>query len=261
MDSIVLNVPSAQAGAILGQGGARVSAIRQDTAADVRIQQGGSGIPLRRVEIQGENTPNALVQVLQAIEESSTEEVNLQVLISSHYAGGIIGPQGQTIQGLRSAYPGVQLHMEKNVGNSPERVIQVGGLAKDVAKAIMDIVRIIEDGLKDGSLTAAAPTSLKRPRSGPQMAGSTQKMQSGIQGRQHGYPGACKTEGQLALSISNEQAGKIIGKGGVKIHSIRQQCGCKIDLEPGNDRRTLRVTGALSNIEEACRVLSAYLED
>lgn len=268
MTSIVLNVPSQQAGAILGQGGARVSAIRSDTGSDVRIQQSGSGVLLRRVEIKGDNSMSALRQVLTAIEESEkdNDEVSLQLVISSNFAGGVIGPQGQTIQGIRQANPGAQVHMEKNSGYSPERLIHVTGAAADVSSAIIQVVQVIEDGLKDGSLTAHSPVS-KRARTsieknGHQNFGRTRNNaeKDHNNDRFYGYPRG-RTEGQMTLNISNEQAGKIIGKGGRQIHVIRQKCGCRIDLEPRGEQRALRVTGALCNIEEACRILSMYLDE
>lgn len=296
MEAISLTVPYQKVGSILGQGGSRVASIRTDANCDVRVQQAGQGITMRRIDITnkepGISGAGALKMILDAIAETGdmeTGEINLQLIISGFHAGCIIGPQGQTINGLRTTHPTIQLHIEKQVENCPERIVNFVGGVMDVCPAIMNVVQILEDGLRDGAITMPnKDRGMKRPRTSTNnfdnnsnmgMGGNNMPaakkpfnmnnnnnnmMRNNTPRSGGGSGGTSRIEGEATFTVPYEQAGRIIGKGGKNIAYIRNQCGCKLDMEPmeqGSDVRILRIAGNMSSIEEACRLMQPMLDE
>jgi len=82
----------------------------------------------------------------------------------------------------------------------------------------------------------------------------------------HGCPpgGMLVETPQLCLVLADEHAGKVIGKGGGNITQLRQQTGCKFDMEPSQGRgvpRILKVSGSLDQLHVAVAAIKPVVED
>lgn len=277
METITLVVPSAQAGAILGQGGSRIKEIRASSECDVSIQKGAAGVVLRRVEMRGENAAAALQLVLESgTPESLEENVTQQLMISPSYVGAVVGKGGETIQRLRREHPGVIIDMEKHVGNASDRVLSFSGPAKELNEIILEVVDMIGKGIRGGTFKQVSGN--KRQRSitnggrgdafdsfddGPRRDERVDnELQSLSRKPRLSSNNAERLQGTLSVSVAKEQAGKIIGRRGATINQIRNESRCKVELEPDNSgtHRKLEIIGPLDGLDLACRLINGVVE-
>lgn len=276
MEAITLIVPSAQAGAILGQGGGRIKEIRASSECEVTVQKGAAGVVLRRVEMRGENAAAALQLVLESgTPEMLEENVTQQLMISPPYVGAVVGKGGETIQRLRREHPGVIIDMEKHVGNASDRVLSFSGPAKELNEIILEVVDLIGKGIRSGAFKQVSGKKRQRAQSNGgrvdafdsfddgarreivdndlQPIGRKQRVMSNNQDR---------LQGTLSVSVAKEQAGKIIGRRGATINQIRNESRCKVELEPDNSgtHRKLEIIGSLDGLELACRLINGVVD-
>ena len=66
----------------------------------------------------------------------------------------------------------------------------------------------------------------------------------------------------VTMTVPNDMAGRLIGRGGASINEMRQVSGAKIDIaksEPGNDQRLVTITGTAEQNQVAQYLISMKL--
>jgi len=264
MELITFGIPSGIMGAVLGQGGERVTALRQQHEVQVHIENGDGSAAVRRVEIRGAASLVASQQMLGDISEAhSNSEITIHLLVSADHAGGIIGKAGANITQMRADNPNVKMNMEK-APQGLERPMSFTGTATDVCNAVYSTISLVFNGVANGTFRRENASAEKRRRIQTFGGGYGDQMVRAVDPGMGGLGGIIFPSGEPALSlmVANEHVGKIIGKQGNTISQLRSQSGCHIDIakSEGPGPRTVTITGPLMAIENACRMLRQCLE-
>ncbi|KAJ8098893.1 hypothetical protein POJ06DRAFT_143916 [Lipomyces tetrasporus] len=175
----------------------------------------GAAEPAGESEPQAADTQQPQFQTDEAF---ASAQLTLRALVSSKEAGVIIGKQGKNVADLREA-TGVKAGVSKPVPGVHDRVLSVTGTLEGVAKAY----------------SMAAQTLIDSP---PPSASS---LSSGTT--------------SIRLLISHNQMGTIIGRQGLKIKSIQDECSVRMvaskEMLPNSTERIVEVQGAAESIRLA----------
>lgn len=156
--------------------------------------------------------------------ELEGKELPMRLLISNKEVGTIIGKGGANIKGIREQ-ASCKLHVADLVPGSADRLVTATGTVAAVSKAVELILNVLETDPGKGE--------------------------------EGGEP---KAEPGLKIVLSNNQAGRIIGKGGAGIKSLREESQASIRIEStdanGGDERVVTMGGAKEAIINAYTMIA-----
>jgi predicted RNA-binding protein YlqC (UPF0109 family) len=162
-------------------------------------------------------------------EGTESAPFTLRVLLSSKDAGSFIGKGGSVIKSVREE-SGARVHISNSVADSPDRVLMVTGTQDQIAFCIELFLRQLQLQL------AQAPDA------------------------------PSQTTQQLTLLVAHQQAGRLIGKGGLVVKDIRETSGATVNvaqnLLPNSMERCVTLSGAVDCVLKAVsRVLAILAEN
>ncbi|KAK9384376.1 hypothetical protein V1515DRAFT_611884 [Lipomyces mesembrius] len=167
---------------------------------------------------ESEPQPDAQQPQFPNDEAFAAAQLTLRALVSSKEAGVIIGKQGKNVADLREA-TGVKAGVSKPVPGVHDRVLSVTGTLEGVAKAYsMAAQTLIDSPPPSASSLASGTTSIR-------------------------------------LLISHNQMGTIIGRQGLKIKAIQDECSVRMvaskEMLPNSTERIVEVQGGAESIRLA----------
>ncbi|KAK9470262.1 uncharacterized protein V1510DRAFT_370582 [Dipodascopsis tothii] len=181
-----------------------------------------AGVPIPGVSPVPVAVPSA-VGGLPTEEAAPTDEavgqsqLTLRALVSSKEAGIIIGKQGKNVADLREE-TGVKAGVSKPVPGVPDRVLTVTGTLDGVSKAYSMAAQTLID----------SPPAMPTTRVGTTL---------------------------IRLLISHNQMGTIIGRQGLKIKAIQDECHVRMvaskEMLPNSTERIVEVHGNSDSIRQA----------
>lgn len=158
-----LLIPQDYSGRIIGKGGERISRIRAESAATLKIDA-AENQGFRTAHVSGTREQVITCVGLCFNDEASDAhgEMEVRMFVPSAVVGGIIGRQGATIKAIREN-TGATLRIEKTPAGPQEQVrsIDIGGSISQIRLALQEIVhRVDEEG---GTGMLLAPPSAGGP--------------------------------------------------------------------------------------------------
>ncbi|KAK9374336.1 uncharacterized protein V1513DRAFT_446078 [Lipomyces chichibuensis] len=171
-------------------------------------------------EPAGESEPQSDTQRPQFPNDEAfaAAQLTLRALVSSKEAGVIIGKQGKNVADLREA-TGVKAGVSKPVPGVHDRVLSVTGTLEGVAKAYSMAAQTLVDSPPPSASSLASGTT------------------------------------SIRLLISHNQMGTIIGRQGLKIKAIQDECSVRMvaskEMLPNSTERIVEVQGAAESIRLA----------
>lgn len=291
------------AGLIIGKGGASVAEIRQEAGARVTVSEHIPGVSERILTITGplDHVAKAFSLVSQKIAEGQINEekkaglppgpadpkmrhVQMRLLIPHPRMGGVIGKQGSKIKEIQDASGARVSASEEMLPGSQERMVTVSGVADSIHIASYHIGQVVHDGETRAAIGAQhhhphhhqqqqQQIALYRPGAGPSMGSSSHHrggdrqprsapLQHQQQPQQQAQPQQLAQQ-SVQIFIPNDMVGAIIGKGGNRINSIRQQSGCRIMIaepDPNGGDRLVTITGGTDGNQMALYLLYSAME-
>ncbi|KAK9236551.1 hypothetical protein V1525DRAFT_406652 [Lipomyces kononenkoae] len=176
---------------------------------------GAGDEPARESEPQQQDTQQPQFPSEEAF---AAAQLTLRALVSSKEAGVIIGKQGKNVADLREA-TGVKAGVSKPVPGVHDRVLSVTGTLEGVAKAYSMAAQTLVDSPPPSASSLASGTT------------------------------------SIRLLISHNQMGTIIGRQGLKIKAIQDECRVRMvaskEMLPNSTERIVEVQGSAESIRLA----------
>lgn len=160
--SLNLRVSPELAGHTIGKGGQRITEIRKESGASLKIEKEETH-NMRGTFISGTHQ-----QVLHCIEwifqdrDEHHAETSAEVLVPSDVVGSLIGHRGSTISEIRAS-SGARVTIERTPPGpqDPVRIVEVAGSYMCVRKALGIMLDKMEDDGKGGAPSRPVPTSAR----------------------------------------------------------------------------------------------------
>ncbi|KAI6225814.1 hypothetical protein M3Y95_00736800 [Aphelenchoides besseyi] len=280
-------LPTKCAGPVIGKGGETIKALRQKVGnpfdnALINIPDRQTPERVCTITVARDRVAECFAEVLDKVADrllecqTKKEEIELRVLIYQGHAGAVIGRGGSKIKELREQ-TGAHLKVYKECcPQSTDRVLQITGAKEklpDVVKVVTDFIAGVEvkgsqrpyDTInydprmvyEYGGYASDKPFHAQGP---PPNASYNQPPvwstgPNSMYGNQGGSSGPVYVDSAVIttqVTIPNELAGTIIGRGGERINSIRQEASARIDIGSaiGNER-IITIQGTQQQIQAA----------
>jgi heterogeneous nuclear ribonucleoprotein K len=287
-----LLIPTKSAGAVIGKGGESIKSLRAKYEALVTVPDRSTPERVLTIVCLQEKLPDCFAEILEKIaEDQGRDDVEIRMLVHQSHAGAIIGKQGSKIKELRER-TGAQIKVfQECCPLSSDRTVLITLDQSKMPNAIrtfMDFLKEIplkgpvkpyDPSNCDLHLTQAyggftGPMYGSGGRRGGGGGGGGGMHHGGGMGGGVGYAGfgpggpphrnmppmAMGGGGFMQeqvtttqVTIPNELAGTIIGKGGDRINRIRNESGSRIEIGNayGTDERIISITGTPHQIQSA----------
>ena len=262
--TITIQVPARHIGAVIGRGGQNIKMLRERTRTSVQVPKdptGRANTRLAIIEGMRHNVEMARQRIESTVADRERESQNQPVAdmfapgnttkeihIPNAQVGGIIGRGGHQIKLLREqARCEIQVQSNRDVapGSDRRRVTLIGSPDK-VALAERLILAKVEE---------LAANVEPRGHSQPSSYG----------GGGGGGGGGGMNDRTEQVSVPSEHVGRIIGKGGSMIKSIRERSNCDVQVErdngPPGPTRVVTFRGTPEAINQAKFLVSQKLVD
>lgn len=254
-------VSAKEAGCLIGQNGAVIDSIRDETSTRAAISRLQPGSHERILTVSGslDDTARALSYFAQALVNALNdttfaylyfplkqlaptplvpgETTNLRLLIPNTQMGTLIGARGARIKHIQRTFHVLVVASNLFLPGSTERLVELQGSVDN----LYDVLRIILRCLLDDTL--AENTMLYVPGG---------RGSDGLARR-----AACET-----IAFPNDIVGALIGKNGLRILGVRKVSGAHIAIsEPTqSNERLFTLLGSLRAVEKAKSLLFHNLE-
>lgn len=258
-------------GSVIGKGGANINKIREESGAVVHTSKFVEGTHERTVKIvgSGEQVSTAIKMI---IDEVCKDYPMITLLAEYKNCGNLIGKKGIRIKEIREK-TGANIHVSKEcIGNSTQKEISVKGDYDAVIEAIDAVVKHLGEG-NNPTRMAYVPggvggiTNLAAGFSNPATGGRGWVLPS--VGRPLGA-GATQREGvspirmEMTLWVPKEVIGKIIGRAGATIRTVREQSTAHVFVHKDEENeesaeRKITIKGSRKAIDMACTMLEALV--
>ena len=158
--------------------------------------------------------------------EGGAAKMHFRLLLPNKQTGTVIGKGGANIKSIREA-SGCQVQISENVQGATDRLVTIIGDSSVVNTAVARLLAIIDE---DPQASMIVDTSTP--------------------------------ERTLRCVLSNNEAGRIIGKGGARIKQMRTESGAQVRMDPesGADR-IVALIGTRDGIVEAHRQIVLAIAD
>ncbi len=245
-------------GAIIGRGASNIKALRESHVAKIEVTPGWDGHPDRLVGLTGfkRDVNTAFISILEAIwmpnpnsvQERATVQT-LRFLIPNTHMGAVIGKGGSNIMRLREE-SGAQVKTEKQ-GGQVDRVVEMTGDKGTLRAACEGLINMIEQELSDKLLPVIPDLRLIQPFHFESELILQQLQQRAYVGAAGGMsvgmsvgvaaPPPANVGEAIKFTVMQEAIGRVIGKGGANIQSMRQQSGAYIHVD--STTKEVTITG------------------
>jgi len=271
-------------GYIMGKGGEKIKAIRAESGARVNI---GSLIP---------NSPERIGDVTGSIEEVSValqmiatsiseDHPSITLLAESMNLGAVIGKGGATINKIRTESQANVDIARECLGDSSQKDIRIEGDTQAVSQAIHSIVTNLADGTSEvrvpyqphGGRAYNRPMGRRGGRGDRVQEYGGRVGRGGIFNRplifqergmqfqdrpyrnqSRGRPSSSGLRIETLVYVAKDLIGKIIGRGGSNINTIRRESGATIAIateENNQPERKITITGGTESMGIACSMI------
>jgi len=262
-------------GPVIGKGGENINKIREESGAVVTTSKFNKDTPERTAKIVGsvEQVSTAIKMIIDIVCKD-----NPMITLLGEYknCGNLIGKQGATIKQIREE-SGANIRVSKDcIGNSTQKEITVNGDYDAVTTAIDAVVEYLAQG-NNPTRIAYVPGGIGgfpnlvsgfpninsagrgwvMPPAGP---GALPFMQN-IGG---GGAGSSLIRMEMTLWVPKEVIGKVIGRGGNTIRTVREQSSAhvfvhKSDEDEDSSERKITIKGNRKSINMACSMLETLV--
>ena len=158
--------------------------------------------------------------------EGVAAKMHFRLLLPNKQTGTVIGKGGANIKSIREA-SGCQVQISENVQGATDRLITIIGDSSVVNTAVARLLAIIDE---DPQASMLVDTSTP--------------------------------ERTLRCVLNNNEAGRVIGKGGARIKQMRSESGAQVRMDPVNGAdRTVALVGTRDAIVEAHRQIVLTIAD
>ncbi|EEQ40819.1 KH domain family protein [Clavispora lusitaniae] len=257
-------VSAKEAGCLIGQNGAVIDSIRDETATRAGISQLRPGTHERILTVSGlvDSAAKALSYFAQALVNASSETpfsysyfplkqmsrianvegqtTVLRMMVPNSQIGTLIGARGLRIQQIQRQCNVSMIVSKSFLAGSSERLVELQGTVDN----LYDAVRIVGRCLLSGA-SSSEETVLYVPRPSSKAAE---------------VPKPATT--QETVSFRDDIVGALIGKHGSRIQGVRKVSGATIAIseEDGTGERSFTISGSPSAVGKAKRLLAFNLE-
>lgn len=171
---------------------------------------------------------------------SSSNGIEIRILMTSRDAGAVIGRGGSAIQKLRADHPRTIIQVPDCA--SPERILIINGEHDQCFDALQQIIPILTDSSRLSSFNRRRNTN----NSGEQNSSTTNDNQTGT-----------AVPSEIRLLVHQIYCGAIIGKGGQHVKELRQTYNLDIKVFsqccPMSHERTISLRGKVDDIIECVK--------
>ncbi|XP_012272638.1 heterogeneous nuclear ribonucleoprotein K isoform X2 [Orussus abietinus] len=291
-DELRLLIPSKVAGSIIGKGGQNITKLRSQYKASITVPDCPGPERVLTISSDLDTVLQVVNEVVPNLEENGTkhgtDEIDVRMLVHQSQAGCVIGKGGLKIKELREK-TGARIKIYTNCcPHSTDRVISICGKPATCVESIRELIATIKTSPMRGVNNPYDPHNFDdfyaeeyggygsgeggQDNGWGMQGGATNGLggNSGIggpslgnnQGNQ-GNLGGNKTSTQV--TIPQNLAGAIIGKGGARIRKIRSDSGAGImiddELLPGSNDRIITISGLPSQIQMAQYLLQQSVHE
>jgi len=285
---IAILLMNREVGQVIGKGGENIKAIRNESGARVNVQNLIPNAFERIADVTGgvEQVSQAVQMIATSLSESAP---CITLLAESRNLGPVIGKGGSTINQIRNDTRANVSISKECKGNSSQKEIRISGNPEGVFQAIDSVVKLLAEGtshvrvpyVPHGGGSFGPPMmgmggkgmggrggrggynrggGFNRPMYGnggrPYPSGPYQSGPDSRQGLAQLPPSGLHIETNVL--VPKEMVGKIIGRGGSNINTIRNQSGATIVVAPGEDdqpERKITITGDRQAMDIACSMI------
>jgi len=262
-----------EVGQVIGKGGNNIKGIREESGARVNVQNLIPNAFERIADVTG-----GVEQVSQAVQmiasSLSQDQPYITLLAESRNLGPVIGKGGSTINQIRNDTRADVNIAKECKGGSSQKEIRISGTSDAVLQAVDAIIKLLAEGtspvrvpyVPHGGGGNFGPPMMGMGRRGgggggfnrPPMYGDRgMPYQGGPDSRQGKVPPS-GLHIETNVTVPREMIGKIIGRGGSNINTIRNQSGATLVVAPGEDDipdRKITITGSRQAMDIACSMI------
>jgi RNA-binding protein Nova len=276
-------VPSSKCGALIGKGGSGITKMQEDTGARLQLSRQDECFPGttdRVMEAKGSLQALLTLQsiVLAQLQMEDGGVVNsgpmaTKLVVSDSGAGVIIGKAGSQITAIQaSSQATIQISKKGEHGFNGERLVTVQGSLETTLKASAEILNLLQlNGECEGARSSPRRASGGMGRSGGfGSAPMNAQMMGGGMGGGGGAVGSTTTtqaaDGTMTavVTISDFQAGNVIGRGGSTITQLQAMSGANIQIskkgESMDGTRAVTISGPPQGVEYAQMMVMAKVQ-
>jgi len=272
-------------GALIGKGGSNINNIREESGAVVHTSKFIQGTLERTAKVVGsvDQVSTAIKMIIDAV---CRDNPMINLLAEYKNCGNVIGKQGVTIKQIQEE-TGANIHVSKEcMGNSTQKEITVNGEFDAVSKAIDAIVMHLAEvnnptriayvpggfgGFPNMGAVLSSPSRGWVLPSAAQGGGPFHPGQPALFGGpghrgmpmgsgSRGGAGASVMRMEMTVWVPEEHIGKIIGRAGSTIKSVREESTAHVYVHKGEDNedsseRKITIKGNRKSIDIACAML------
>lgn len=208
--------------------------------ASTNLETNSNSAPVSQ---ESHNQESAAVPSAQA-PDVSADDVALRALVSSRYAGIIIGRGGQAIAEVRSQ-SGVKAGISKTVAGVSDRILSVSGSPENISKVCLPVVKDSVPHLLDSQALLMISSTLADSLAADLQPGSPAL--------------------SLNLLIPHAAMGALIGKAGARIKEIQDNSGSRMvahkDMLPQSTERIVEISGPPDAVAAAAKFVTETLQN
>jgi len=185
-------------------------------------------------------------------------KITVKFLIPKSHMGAVIGKGGTNITKVRQDSGGASVVAEKQ-GGYVYRLLEMSGDAHQLEIGLQILLQILETEMPDKLLLDITNVHQIQPHHFEYHP--ERQARSSLQRRANQDNTASNHEDSVVMKMtvpSETAIGKIIGKGGSKIQSMRQESGATIHID--SRAREISISGNEEEREAACQLISECLE-
>lgn len=269
--------PQVLASAIIGKGGAVITAMKTSCQAEISLTDKDAVYPSTDCRVltvsadEQEQLNEVAKQVIGKVVELSkgqnTEgivdkdgELKLRTLVPKAAVGGIIGKQGGAIVKLRES-SGAKISISDPFGSGPgaEQTVAVTGTAQALESALKEVnnqIQLLNSESWYQTWLTSTNTGYGSSYAGGQGAPMPYRGGTGVDimmRTAHSLPPYVMEDSRgfaLSCVVPNKLVGGLIGRGGAGTKEVQVQTGTKIGIReiPGDaENRSMNITGPLAN--------------
>lgn len=185
-------------------------------------------------------------------------KITVKFLIPKSHMGAVIGKGGTNITKVRQDSGGASVVAEKQ-GGYVYRLLEMSGDAHQLEIGLQILLQILETEMPDKLLLDITNVHQIQPHHfeyHPERQGGRSSLQRRVA---QDATGNLEDSIVMKMTVPSETAiGKIIGKGGSRIQSMRQESGATIHID--SRAREISISGNDEQREAACQLISECLE-
>lgn len=251
-------VSAKEAGCLIGQGGAVIHSIKEETHTRAGISKLNPGSQERILTISGglDNVADALTRFCKILSASSANNLFsysyfplkrltqtpivpgttslLRLIIPNAQMGTLIGSKGARIKKIQSSFNVLMVASNSFLPGSNEREVEIQGAVENIQEALGTILRCLLEDVSSVGITYYVPM-----------------------GTNSSSEPVLKNISTTSITVPNNIVGALIGKSGARISGVRKLSGASIAVLDGSDddSRTFTIKGDSHAVEKAKSLL------